>query len=230
MSSKMIAVTCWLMMFAVPVAVMAVDMEPAMLSAQGAVLVNGKTVPLSTPVFPGDQITTGKDANATVITKGTTIVLPAESVIKYGDKRIQMEQGRVVVVAQPGTEARLGNLTITPSLKPAKFQLYQKGTDMGLATLEGEVNVTDGVDHITLPAGEMMTHASTTKDTDNSTSGANSTVVIGSPPAAASGAHHIAGWIVTFIVAAAIGGIVVGALVWEGVIFNKPASPTKPTT
>ena len=126
MSSRMIAVICWLMMFTVPAAVMAVEIEPAMLSAQGTVLVNGKTVSLSTPVFPGDQIATGKDASATVITKGTTIVLPAESVI-LGDRNFGVlwvafeAQQRGLGVVLRLTEARARKLFKGPISRTGEY-------------------------------------------------------------------------------------------------------------
>ena len=138
---------------------MAAETESALLSSDGSVMVNGKKAPLSTAVFPGDQITTGKEGNATVVAKCATVVLPADSAITFGQRTIQMQQGRAVINAVPGTEVRIGNLSITPSLKPAKFQLYQKGNDMGVSALEGDLNVSDGVDKLMLPAGEMMTHS-----------------------------------------------------------------------
>jgi hypothetical protein len=225
MSSRVNIVICWFLLLIFPSAVMAAEMEPAMLSADGAVMVNGKNAPFSTAVFPGDQIATGKDASATVVAKGTTIVLPADSKIVYGRKAIQMEQGRVVITTQSGTQVRLGNLSITPALKMAKFQLYQKGHEMAVASLEGELDISDGVESIVLPAGEMMTHSAVEGEGAAAAAAAGSAgvYVLPSPPPAASGKAPLPGWVVASFTILAVGGTVFG-LHAAGILWEAPAS------
>jgi hypothetical protein len=130
-----------------------------------------------------------------------------------------MEQGRVLITAQAGTAAQLGNLCITPALRTAKFQLYQKGSDMSVSSLEGELDVTDGVDSIVLPAGEMMTHAAM----EGALNAGEGTGLNLTPPPAATGKPPIPGWAIATASAGASGGAVAG-LAASGVIFAEAAA------
>jgi hypothetical protein len=156
MSHRITLLTCWCLLFCFPVAMMAAEINPAMLSGSGIVKVNDTVVGQSSTVHVGDRVATGKDSAVSLTSKGLVVALSADSAVVYGAKGIEMQYGRATVNAQKAIDAYLGNLTISPAEGNARFQMQQSGSTMTLAALEGRLKVTDGVHQVVLPAGKMM--------------------------------------------------------------------------
>jgi hypothetical protein len=214
----------------------------------GAVLVNGKVVPGSLTVYAGDKIATDTDSTATLTNRYGTVTLPGDSAILYGGNNFRMQYGRALVVAQRGTQATLGNLTITPASPHARFQMRQSGTDMVLAVLEGSVLVSDGVNKTVLKQGQMISRnisqptvvassqsGNALASAMNSVNTANGAAVApppvapppdtAAPPPPDTPHAHIPGWVIGTVAAGAAGGIV-GGMAAAGAF--RPASPVVP--
>jgi hypothetical protein len=163
--NRMMRLTSWLLLFIFPMAVMAADVNAAMLSGSGVVKVNGAVVPTSATVYSGDKVATEKNSTATLTAKSTVMVLANDSAVLYKGKQVQMEKGRMLVTAQPGTEVYFAKLTITPQ-SAAKFQVGQSGAKLAVVAFEGALNVTDGSHTTVLPPGQMLTRVAEDRDCD----------------------------------------------------------------
>lgn len=214
MMCKIVRLTCWSLLLAFPMAVMAADVNVAMLSGSGVVKVNGAAVPRSATVYSGDKVATEKDSTVVITGKSAVMVLPSDSAVVYGGKKIQMQYGRALVNAQTGTEIRLANLTITPAEPRAKVQL-RSGATLTVAALQGSVNVTDGVYHVILPAGQMMTRMASADEPAPP-----------APPVATVGSA-IPGWVTAAVSVGVVGGAV-GGMAAAGVFSSGTTSPTSP--
>lgn len=219
MNHRITLLTCWCMLFCFPAAMMAAEINPAVLSGSGIVKVNDTVVGRSSTIHVGDKVATGKDSTVSLTSKGVVVVLPADSAVVYGAKGVEMQYGRAIVNAQRAIDAHLGNLTITPADNKARFQMQQSGSTMTLAALEGALNVTDGIQQVVLPAGQMMARAAADAAPGQ---GAQT------PRPVAGGSSALAGWTMALIAAGAFGG---GALVGcavGGCFSSSPASPSRP--
>jgi hypothetical protein len=127
-----------------------------MLSGTGIVQVNGATSPRTSTVFAGDKVATAKDSTVTLTSRGRTILLPENSSVTYGGKRVKLEYGRALINAQRGTEAQLGNLIISPAQADAKLEMQTSGSNMVLMAKAGSLNVTNGSESLVLESGQTL--------------------------------------------------------------------------
>jgi len=220
--SRLLDLMCWCLVCILPVSALATEVSPAMVWGTGVVKVNGKLVPGSLTVYAGDKLVTDTDSTATLINKFGTAVLPGDSSIVYGGNNIRMQYGRALIIAQRGTEAVLGNLTITVVNGNARFQMRQTDTVQVLAVLAGSLQVTDGANKVVLTQGEMITR----KTGEPTAVAANPPPPDAPAPPPPAAVHaHLPGWVIGTIAAGAAGGIV-GGMAAAGAF--RPASPVEP--
>src|SRR6266571_4877649 len=137
--------TSWCLLGVFPVTVVAAGVDnAAMLSGSGTVRVNGVVSPQSSTVFAGDKVATEKGSSVTLTSKGRTIIMPENSSVTFGGRRVKLEYGRVTINAQPGTEAQLGNLMITPAGSDARLEMMNSGNKMVLVARAGSLNLSEG--------------------------------------------------------------------------------------
>ena len=150
--------TCWCLLVVFPMSLYAADVENvAMLSGSGTVQINGASSPNTSTVFVGDKVATAKDSTVVLSSKGRTIILPENSSVTYGGKRVRLEYGQAFINAQPGTEAQLADLTITPAQADAKLEMMKSsGNKMVLVARAGSFNVTDGRHSLVLESGQAL--------------------------------------------------------------------------
>ena len=78
---------CWVLIALTPASLLAADIDPggAMLYGRGKepVLLNGKPLPRSSAVFPGDLIQTPSESVATLDAPGSGVVVYPDSVVKF---------------------------------------------------------------------------------------------------------------------------------------------------
>ena len=210
--------TCWVLLLIFPAAMMTAEVtaSAATLYGNGTVQINKSFVSRTSAVYAGDRVATGKDGLATLNSESMTVVLPGESGVLYQGKQLEMQYGRVLITARYGAEVRLGNLSIAPAETSANFRLQQNGARLTLAALSGTLNVSDGVYHAVLPAGQMMMQ------------GALDTQDEPAPPSPRPKARSggVPGWTVALIGAVTVGGIV-GGLTAVG-SSSGSTSPSKP--
>lgn len=196
-----VKVLCVLLAVAVPAA--AGNLNGAVLAAQSA-SVNGQAVEPTSTVFEGDQIAVSSDA--VIRLSGSTISLPANSKLRYGAAQIQLESGTALVATRSGMGVKLGNVTIAPAGKTARFQVSTANGVEKIVALEGSLTVSNGVQSYTLPAGKEMTK------------------MRAAAPQSGAEDFGLPGWAVATIIAAAI-AVTVGVIV---AVQNDDESPVVP--
>jgi hypothetical protein len=221
-----VKLTAWFLLLVFPATVMVAEGNAALLSGAGIVKVNDVQVAQSSTIYPGDKVWTGKDATAILTAKSAVMVLASDSVLLYEGRKLQVEQGRVLITTQPGTEVQFANLTITPQ-SPAKFQVEKSGSTAAVAALEGTLEVSDGAHQVILPGGKRMTRVAQNAS-QGSASSSSSSSSPSSGPVVAAKVPVIPGWAVDLIVVGAIGGVfgAVGAGAFGG--GGGPASSSRP--
>src|SRR5579863_752688 len=88
---------CGAMAVLFPLSLIAADTGPAILHSNGGVWVNGAEVAASTTVFPGDFIETRRGSVANLDTEGSSVLIQAESVVKFQGDYVTLDHGSVSV-------------------------------------------------------------------------------------------------------------------------------------
>jgi len=145
------------MLFVTPVSLLATDPGGAMLYGRGPVSLNGKPLPKSSAVFPGDLIQTQSDSLANLDTSGSAVTVLPDSLVKFEGNSIAVEHGSVSVATSGGLIATGKGATVTPvSGKWSKFELGDANGTLRIVADKGEVNVNCGNEATTLAEGEQV--------------------------------------------------------------------------
>lgn len=224
---------CWMMAFSVPVSLSASEGNPAILSGSGDVKVNGSSALPSSAIYAGDRVTTGENSSVTISLKGTVITALPHSLFIYRDAEVELRCGTVVVNTQTAMKGHLGNLTVSPSAATAKFELTRSNLESTetnkanreaskavVSSLQGAVDVTDGIRSVSLPTGQILTRDSQHL-CDDPVADAPDASTPGSSPT-----HGIPGWVWGVGAAAGGGAILAGVVAARG--SKTKASPSQP--
>jgi len=158
-SSRLRNIACWGMVAVVPASLWAADSSPAMLYAKGTAWINGSTVPRSSAVFPGDMVQTRSDSMASINASGSSVVVLADSLVKFEGPTVGLEHGGLTVATSKGLGTHAGDVTVVPvSNGWTQFEVKQAsdGTVQIMAQ-KGDVNVSDGSTTSTLSQGQQTT-------------------------------------------------------------------------
>jgi hypothetical protein len=149
------------MMIAVtPAAVVASDVESgaAMLYGKGTVWLNGKPVPHSSAVFPGDMIQTEPQSIATLDAPGSGIIVFPDSLVKFEKNAISLERGSLSVATSQGVVAIAREVTATPASHTwTKFEVAETEDAVRVFASKGNVNVNCAKGTDNLSEGEEVT-------------------------------------------------------------------------
>jgi hypothetical protein len=108
---------CWAIVALVPISLLAADPAPAILHAEGGVWVNGAEARDSTEIIPGDVLETKPGAIANLDADGSSILIQAESVVKYNGDSVTLEHGSVSVGTSTAMSVHVDCLRIVPVSK-----------------------------------------------------------------------------------------------------------------
>jgi len=212
-------IACWIMIATVPVSLWAADSAPAMLYAKGAAWINGSAVPRTSAVFPGDLVQTKSDSIANINAAGSSVIVLADSLVKFEGPAVSLEHGSVTVSTSKGMTTHAGEVTVVP-LSPGwtEFEVKQDSSgDVQVVAQKGDVSVSDGSGTSTLSQGQQTTVGnSPEKKKKRRRSGG------GAVPAGMSGILDSP--IVIYGGAAAVGGLTTWVLLQGG----NPVSPIAP--
>ena len=110
------SVVCCLLVVVFPAQVMlAADAPSAMLYTNGAAWLNGSDVPKSAAVFSGDLLQTRPDSTASIQANGSSVMVIADSLVKFEGPAVELEHGAVRVTTSHGMAARAGDVTVKPA-------------------------------------------------------------------------------------------------------------------
>jgi ferric-dicitrate binding protein FerR (iron transport regulator) len=147
-----------LMIVGLPVATVLADTNAAMAYVQGSATVNGKTVPQSVAVFPGDNIQTMAGSVVSLTLKGSSIVVPEGSAVTYRENEVALTSGSAQVRTSGGMSARVAAISVAPaSAKPAAFEVARKGAEVRITAVSGSLAVSDGKATTLLESGKSLT-------------------------------------------------------------------------
>ena len=211
-------IACRIMLVVVPVSLWAADSSPAMLYSKGTAWINGSTVPHTSTVFPGDLVQTQADSMANINASGSSVVILADSLVKFEGPEVSLEHGGLTVATSKGMITHAGDVTVTPASKGwTEFEVKQ-GSDgtVQVVAQKGDVTVSDGSNTSTVPQGQQ-----TTVDSQENKKKKRRKVG-GAVPAA--GGSVLDSPIVIYGGAAAVGGLVTWVLL-QG---SSPVSATQP--
>jgi|SRR5579862_1095950 len=209
----------WIIIAGVPVSLWAVDSSPAMLYARGAAWINGGAVPRTSAVFPGDMVQTRFDSLASINASGSSVVVLADSLVKFEGPAVDLEHGSLRVATSKGLSTHSGDVTVSPvSNGWTEFEVKQVSDDsIQIIAQKGDVNVSDGSNTSTLAQGQTTT-------VDNSAEKKKKKRRKGGGAVPASGGAVLDSPAVIYGGAAAVGGL----LTWVLLQDNNPVSSAKP--
>jgi hypothetical protein len=151
---------CWILIALTPGSLIASDggLDTAMLYGKGEVWLNGKSVPRSSAVFPGDLIQTQPESLATLDLSGSGVVVLQDSLVKFEGNAVSLEHGGVSVATSKGLVAIAREVTVTPASNTwTEFEVADSDGTVQVVAGKGDVNVNCGKGVANLSEGEQAT-------------------------------------------------------------------------
>jgi hypothetical protein len=157
--------SCMLMvLMAVPVSLFAADTSAGMVYARGTAWVNGVNIPKSSAIFPGDLIQTKSDSIANINLQGSSVVVLANSMVRFQGNAVEVEHGGVTVATSKSLPTHVGDVTITPaSANWTEFQVADVDGTVRIMARKGDLTVSDDSGTTTVAAGQETTREDTPK-------------------------------------------------------------------
>ena len=144
-----------------PASLLAADIDPsgAMLYGRGKepVLLNGKPLPRSSAVFPGDLIQTPSESVATLDAPGSGVVVYPDSVVKFEQNSVSLQHGSLSVGTSKRMVATALEVTATPAADAwTEFEVADINGSIRVIASNGSINVNCGKDNFSLSEGDEM--------------------------------------------------------------------------
>jgi hypothetical protein len=149
---------------AVPAQMLAGDSASAMLYANGQTWINGSEVPKSAALFNGDLVQTRSDATASLNAKGSSVMVLADSLVRYEGPAVEIEHGAVRIATSQGLATRAGDVTVKPARDSwTEFQVVDVDGRVQIAANKGDLTIQDDQGSTTtLQQGQQTTRDDTT--------------------------------------------------------------------
>ncbi len=145
-----------------PAQLLGADAASAMLYANGAAWVNGSAVPKSTAVFAGDLVQTRPDSSAHISASGSSVMVLADSLVKFEGPSVELEHGSVRVATGQKLATRAGEVTVKPAGDSwTEFLVRDVDGTVQIAANKGDVIVQDEQGSTTLQQGQQTTRDDT---------------------------------------------------------------------
>jgi hypothetical protein len=151
---------CWMLIAITPASLVGVDTysAAAVLHGKGTIWLNGKAVPRSSAVFPGDLIQTQPESVANLDASGSGVVVLPDSLVKFEGSAVSLEHGAVSVATSKGMVALAKQVIVTPASNTwTEFEVSDMGGAVQVVASKGNVNVNCGRGSTTLSEGEQST-------------------------------------------------------------------------
>jgi hypothetical protein len=161
--SRLRSAVCCLLTILFPAQVMlAGETASAMLYTNGAAWLNGSEVPKSAAVFTGDMLQTRPDSTARIQANGSSVMVLADSLVKFEGPAVELEHGAVRVTTSRGLAARAGDVTVKPTSNSwTEFQVTDVDGRMQIAANKGDLTVQDDQGTTTVTQGQQTTRDDT---------------------------------------------------------------------
>ena len=213
---------CCLLLILFPAQMMlAGETASAMLYTNGAAWLNGSEVPKSAAVFSGDMLQTRPDSTASIQSNGSSVMVLADSLVKFEGLAVELEHGGLRVTTSRGLAARAGDVTVKPAANTwTEFQVTDVDGRVQIAANKGDLTVQDDKGTTTVTQGQETTRDDTADQEKKKKRRRKGT---GAAPAAGGGIMSSPP--VVYGGLAALGG----AAIWIWTRSEPPVSPACPT-
>lgn len=149
-----------LMIATLPLATVLADVQGAMAYVQGQAKVNGRPLTNSAAIFPGDAIQTAAGSTVSLVSKGSSVLVPEASSVTYREQEVLLTSGSTQVRTAGGMSARVAAFSVTPaSGKPAMFEVARRGSEVRISAVSGSLSISDGKATTLLASGQTLTLA-----------------------------------------------------------------------
>src|SRR6202795_3112712 len=154
---------CCLLAIVFPAQVMlAGETASAMLYTNGAAWLNGSEVPKSAAVFSGDMLQTRPDSTASIQSNGSSVMVLADSLVKFEGLAVELQHGAVRVTTSRGLAARAGDVTVKPAANTwTEFQVTDVDGRVQIAANKGDLTIQDDKGTTTISQGQQTTRDDT---------------------------------------------------------------------
>jgi hypothetical protein len=135
----------WMMVILCPISLAAADTGSAVLHSEGGVWVNGFEIAGSTVVFPGDVLETRPGSVANIDAEGSSVLIQAESVVKFQGTFLSLEHGSVSVGTSTSLSVHASCLKVEPvSSERTQYEVSDVSGTVQVAARKNDVNITAG--------------------------------------------------------------------------------------
>jgi hypothetical protein len=216
------AVCCLLAVLFPARMMLAGETASAMLYTNGAAWLNGSEVPKSAAVFSGDMLQTRPDSTASIQSNGSSVMVLADSLVKFEGLAVELEHGAVRVTTSRGLATRAGDVTVKPAANTwTEFQVTDVDGRVQIAASKGDLTVQDDKGTTTVTQGQETTRDDTADQEKKKKKRRK-----GSGAAPAAGGGIMSSPPVVYGGLAAIGG----ATIWILTRSEPPVSPACPSS
>jgi hypothetical protein len=205
----------------VPAQLLAADSASAMLYSNGTAWINGSTVPKSAAVFDGDLVQTRPDSTANLSASGSSVMVLADSLVKFQGAAVELEHGAVRVSTAHGLATQAGEVTVKPAGNSwTEFQVTDVDGQVQIVASKGDLTVQDQQGTTTVQQGQQ-----TTRDDTSNPEKKKRKKRKGTGAATAAGGGILSSSAAVYTGIAVVGGITTWVLL-QG---EDPVSPACPT-
>lgn len=160
--SEFRSAVCCLLACLFPAQMLAGESPSAMLYTTGSAWVNGSVVPKSAAMFSGDMLQTHSDSTASIQTNGSSVMVMADSLVKFEGPAVEVDHGGVRVTTSRSLAAHAGEVTIKPAGNSlTEFQVVDVDGRVQIAANKGDVTVQDNTGTTTVTQGQQTTRDDT---------------------------------------------------------------------
>jgi len=146
----------------VPAQLLGADTAGAMLYSNGTAWVNGTAVPKAAAVFSGDLVQTRPDSSAHLSARGSSVMVLADSLVKFQGEAVEIERGAVRVGTGHGLATQAGEVTIRPAASAwTEFQVSDVDGEVQIVASKGDLMVQDSSGTSTVREGQQTTRDDT---------------------------------------------------------------------
>ena len=142
-----------LLVIVCPSTILIAERPSAMLYATGTVSLNGMPSPKSSSIFAGDRIDTAESSVVSISRNGSLLVVDPNSSVEYQNDGFTIVKGTTRVRMSKGLAAHAGPLSVIPKADASLFDISNDGKTILVASREGSLTLTDGVETATLEPG-----------------------------------------------------------------------------
>lgn len=226
---KLVAV---LLIVVCPSTFLMAERPSAMLYATGAVTLNGIRIPAakSMSLFAGDRVDTADASVVSINWSGSSLVVDPNSSVQYQSDGFSILKGTARVRTSKGMSAHAGPISVLLQSDTALFDVSTDGNTILVASREGTLTVTDGIETATLEPGFTAKVSLDSQDQGSKPAATASGQDQGPKPAAGTTGdkNRRKKGLITWIFASAAAGAAIACIFACGPSGRTPVSPVVP--